>query len=519
MTDFSYYTPIISKLSNLHDYYTIKLYNDNEPLIINLNSSLHKYFDGSSRTQNTQSTTSKYTFKQVSNQINYNCCVEIIFTDKVLGCDDVQIYESANNYRGNNQRDSPKSSESPINLKMFLKLSIEYECDRCTDCLVKCSNCNKFHKRNSRCRKDKEHHLYKYQNMCVCGNIIKTKNKIPSAKSYGYYYKNSGRYLSKNNKSVDGFTNAQIYYIDVFNTGFDCIKNLLDEPMNKLNEHSNILGASANQYNTHKYIKKGIDDVNLPMIEIKVSLTLLNYLLKNAYRKFKANTTVTCQYDYVSICDLCSNYIGRNIEECSYCTKNICGGCVSKIYNVNSKFRTNRMYECPFCTHFNESIGLYCSNMYKYRRSFSRKLSEEAMSDYKIIMKNPDCHHAICDNCNMLKVYCKKSCSRESIPIINNFTCDDCNSVHTTECKKCGVMVMKTSGCNHIKCKNCESNGDSSHFCYACGFWSEIEDDIYKHMRNEHGDIYSGIPIQTTNVTPVNRTKLVFRECTYYHFI
>lgn len=52
-------------------------------------------------------------------------------------------------------------------------------------------------------------------------------------------------------------------------------------------------------------------------------------------------------------------------------------------------------------------------------------------------------------------------------------------------CPKCGMWVMKMSGCNHMTCTvpNC-----GEHFCYVCAHGARTGGEIYAHMRQAgHG--------------------------------
>merc|ERR1719382_138648 len=46
-------------------------------------------------------------------------------------------------------------------------------------------------------------------------------------------------------------------------------------------------------------------------------------------------------------------------------------------------------------------------------------------------------------------------------------------------CPKCRVRIMRSQGCNHMKCTNCET-----HFCYRCGTTLDPKDP-YKHFKAE----------------------------------
>ena len=44
-------------------------------------------------------------------------------------------------------------------------------------------------------------------------------------------------------------------------------------------------------------------------------------------------------------------------------------------------------------------------------------------------------------------------------------------------CPKCRVRIMRSQGCNHMKCTNC-----NTHFCYRCGTTLD-EKDPYRHFK------------------------------------
>ena len=56
-----------------------------------------------------------------------------------------------------------------------------------------------------------------------------------------------------------------------------------------------------------------------------------------------------------------------------------------------------------------------------------------------------------------------------------------------TRCPDCGCVIEKIDGCNHMACR-C-----GAHFCWQCGE-AYKSSEIYDHMRNAHGGIYTEIP-------------------------
>ncbi|KAJ6019789.1 hypothetical protein N7499_003113 [Penicillium canescens] len=49
---------------------------------------------------------------------------------------------------------------------------------------------------------------------------------------------------------------------------------------------------------------------------------------------------------------------------------------------------------------------------------------------------------------------------------------------------KCGIMIEKTFGCNHMTCSTC-----GAHICWVCLKSFSKGDLVYKHMSREHGGI------------------------------
>lgn len=105
----------------------------------------------------------------------------------------------------------------------------------------------------------------------------------------------------------------------------------------------------------------------------------------------------------------------------------------------------------------------------------------------------------------------ERSCARGAPPELGNWACEECHEgwdrarldeerrgagatvearmVDTIKpCPKCGTMTLRISGCGHIKCS---VEGCGVDWCYFCG--KEYGDDeIYKHMSEEHGGFFGG---------------------------
>ena len=52
-------------------------------------------------------------------------------------------------------------------------------------------------------------------------------------------------------------------------------------------------------------------------------------------------------------------------------------------------------------------------------------------------------------------------------------------------CPKCGAVIMKAEGCNHVQCASCKG-----HMCWRCGKGFEQSGDVYAHLTNVHRGVF-----------------------------
>lgn len=135
---------------------------------------------------------------------------------------------------------------------------------------------------------------------------------------------------------------------------------------------------------------------------------------------------------------------------------------------------------CPFCKAMPPSRFLLKHHAILYR----------LLSEFPRLFELSDQHwNAWCRCCNRILPAVAKTCAAEQ-PELTNFVCDpcqllnQCTSVICKECPRCGVMIEKTMGCNHMECTNC-----GCHWCFQCSAAFSDPDDVYTHMRQEHGTI------------------------------
>lgn len=159
----------------------------------------------------------------------------------------------------------------------------------------------------------------------------------------------------------------------------------------------------------------------------------------------------------------------------SLCSAVACKDCLKKWYNSNQpgKLWNSSRIKCPFCKKEPQISFLiqYNQDLFKLQT----------------IEENEDEHtyYAWCKKCNKVTEYCPKECAQQEIPNPQKFGCTDCKGkTGARPCPRCGHGVIKSEGCNHIRCV-C-----GGHWCYQCG--KEFDElVIYDHMRNEHGDIFT----------------------------
>ncbi|KAG8950801.1 hypothetical protein FRC00_007537 [Tulasnella sp. 408] len=183
----------------------------------------------------------------------------------------------------------------------------------------------------------------------------------------------------------------------------------------------------------------------------------------------------------------------------SGCSHRLDEDCLKGWYGANKvgQLLTPMQLLCPFCRRVPTT-----KTMTKYNPQAA------ALGGLKDALEDRGFYFAWCGGCGFAKRALERACcDGERLPNIQNFVCEECQpvrrardatayaqgdtvsvppsegSVRITPCPKCGVMVEKTYGCNHITCV-C-----GTHFCHVCGFEGE-EGAIYDHMNRAHGGIY-----------------------------
>ncbi|KAH6695548.1 hypothetical protein F5X68DRAFT_163812 [Plectosphaerella plurivora] len=173
------------------------------------------------------------------------------------------------------------------------------------------------------------------------------------------------------------------------------------------------------------------------------------------------------------------------------CLSLICNTCREGWYGLNARGKIINAAAlcCPFC------------RRRPTPRSAPRELVHlgglsEAVADTAWI-------YAWCSRCGFARRHMERVCANGAPQEVENWTCEACQPPRLLpleggvvgetvaresimrECPGCSTMTEKASGCDHITCP-C-----GTHWCYQCGKACS-QDDIYRHMSQEHGGYYGG---------------------------
>ncbi|TDL20326.1 hypothetical protein BD410DRAFT_725893 [Rickenella mellea] len=184
-------------------------------------------------------------------------------------------------------------------------------------------------------------------------------------------------------------------------------------------------------------------------------------------------------------CPLCMDEWPRNklLPACgrTKCAHRLDEACLAQWYGCNEpgKLLNLMQFSCPFCRRIPVTKVLTRYNP-----------QAAVLGGLKDAMDDRAWFYAWCVQCGFAKRAVERQCcDGERLPPLHEYRCEDCTGkdgqadVRLVSCPKCGVMVEKLSGCNHISCQCGE------HFCFVCG-GAFPDDEIYDHMVDEHGGIY-----------------------------
>jgi len=221
------------------------------------------------------------------------------------------------------------------------------------------------------------------------------------------------------------------------------------------------------------------------------------------------------QYFERNCCDVCCDEFNASdlLQACGRkeCRQRVCNGCGQEWYSdvKKGKIVNMRHLSCMFCT----------------KRPTAKTINRwnsDALNIAGNAIFDPKMYYAWCITCNHVVEYGEQACGNNVVPNLVNYECQECHDSRTLairlaeenarllnlrmrdeemqeylakiaelektkkikSCPFCKVMVMKTSGCNHITCQ-C-----NKHFCFECGKGFDGATQTYNHMRQDHGRIY-----------------------------
>lgn len=98
-----------------------------------------------------------------------------------------------------------------------------------------------------------------------------------------------------------------------------------------------------------------------------------------------------------------------------------------------------------------------------------------------------DCNYAFCSVCRgnwhgvLVRCYPRRAAERTE----EEKATDEYLRLYTSPCPTCNVPCQKLMGCNHMRCRQCDT-----HFCYLCSSWLPV-DNPYKHFNNGNNGCFN----------------------------
>ncbi|KAJ5622952.1 hypothetical protein N7490_011557 [Penicillium lividum] len=98
-----------------------------------------------------------------------------------------------------------------------------------------------------------------------------------------------------------------------------------------------------------------------------------------------------------------------------------------------------------------------------------------------------DCNYAFCSVCRgnwhgvLVRCYPRRAAEQTE----EEKATDEYLRLYTSPCPTCNVPCQKLMGCNHMRCRQCDT-----HFCYLCSSWLSA-DNPYEHFNNGKNGCYN----------------------------
>ncbi|KAM7208330.1 hypothetical protein V8F20_001308 [Naviculisporaceae sp. PSN 640] len=148
------------------------------------------------------------------------------------------------------------------------------------------------------------------------------------------------------------------------------------------------------------------------------------------------------------------------------CKARICRTCIHRWYTLNDRGNIVNVsaLTCPFCR---RRPNYWAAVPTRHR----------ALGGWKEAIDEADTWiYAWCDVCDSAKRYMERGCDAEGdgrrkiMHPGKGWRCSDCNSKGdpvvsaAKRCPNCGVLSVKVTGCDHLRCIKCRH-----HWCWGCG--------------------------------------------------
>lgn len=141
--------------------------------------------------------------------------------------------------------------------------------------------------------------------------------------------------------------------------------------------------------------------------------------------------------------------------------------------------------ETAFATHLARNLNPLkncptpdCSQIYRTAKPSENQGGASGTGESPLITC-PSCLKVVCTACNAS--HDGQTCA-EHRDLVSLGASKDILGIKN--CPGCGIMIEKTSGCNHMTCRNCQT-----HLCWVCLETFSEGQLVYTHMRRQHGGI------------------------------
>ncbi|CAK69027.1 unnamed protein product (macronuclear) [Paramecium tetraurelia] len=207
--------------------------------------------------------------------------------------------------------------------------------------------------------------------------------------------------------------------------------------------------------------------------------------------------------------DLCEICYGELTEKyvLALCNHFFCKNCLYE----SIKAQNNPPYKCPqqSCDNLislSDLQQILCEIEFSKLLDQSFKRYKDQHADEYIGCLTPDCEEFFkkltqnkeqfyyCQSCLQSFCFlCKRnahpqiSCEEAKKLFIDGKDLDESEllKMNIKRCPKCQMGVQKNEGCLHLHCTNCEN-----HFCWVCLHQANLSQDIYAHLRSQHGGYF-----------------------------